>query len=300
MKPINLKTKLLAFAVASFGMISTEAAAQNLPRCTSTSSSASGTSPVNGTPSCLFTPKSTELKIYSLAICEEAPAIGSNEGCAVLFSDPAGRTVTINGTSSNLTLSDDISIAEGTYKYGVIHISNEIGFNASFSFTSNRSAKNITNNGLNGNGTVCYTNGTKTSEIPDSGQSIVMNNTTCGDSDLSRTSVHRGAGALLFPAPYNKLTGTSSEGSFSAHFLDADNNPATINFQGQYGHPNNSTNAKSIWALQTFYVAPTVSPNTTNIDLSILMTDAMRMRFDGDGSIGGMNLWQFGVKVSVN
>lgn len=265
-------------------MISTEAAAQTaLNKCTAASTYANSTAhALSTTKDCVFTPKRTKIKLYKMAICSEAPQVGTTTGCSILFNDPAGRDVIINGTSASVSLANEITLTEGTYKYAVIQMSNKFGYDASFTFDSNRTDSS------GGSGRYCYTNGTATTEFG------VMDNTTCSASDASQFSVHSSVGFIPAGSPYNKIDGGTTIGTFSGYFMDANNQRATITLSPP------STNSDSIWVLQTFTNPPSITPNTSNIDFSILMTDSMRIKFRNNGSIDGMNLWQFGLKATVN
>lgn len=103
---------------------------------------------------CLFTPEAMRINLYEIRLCETYPvATDYTEKCNVLVSNAAGKMVSISNDLSTSITDQEISIAEGTYKFATVLVAPTIESRFSITFDSPMQGANA------GTGTTCWSNG---------------------------------------------------------------------------------------------------------------------------------------------
>ena len=103
---------------------------------------------------CLFTPEAMRINLYEIRLCETYPvATDYTEKCNVLVSNAAGKMVSISNDLSTKITDQEISIAEGTYKFATVLVAPTIESRFSITFDSSMQGANA------GTGTTCWSNG---------------------------------------------------------------------------------------------------------------------------------------------
>ena len=259
--------------------------------CTNTSTYASHTgantagkkddgSPLNGY--CYHTPESMELKIYEFGVCTGAvnPDTKINL-CSTLFKDSSGKTVNL-AVGDSLPLSDGVTLDEGTYTHGYLLVDNLFKTKAIIEFTTDRE------DDRGGVGKICYTDGRSVDdEVP------VM---SCG-TDAS----------AAVPAPETSSVGyTTDDDTYVSRALGY-----TLVMGGETvvtdlymattagKEAENKDEAKAFFGSQAFGTPVTISPNTTSLDISFVITNGVTLGFPNVAGRGPNDAVFEGLKFKI-
>jgi len=217
---------------------------------------------------CTITPDSMKVKIYEFGLCTGASSPSDKSACTTLFSSPTGTEIDLAvGLSASLT--DDVSLAEGSYSNGYLVLSNVTSLKASQTFSSPRTD-------LDGNsGTICYTNGRS---WDDPNTDSIM---TCAASDAAVHSVETIAFGDVDNNLYNNTvpTYTVSVAGTSVvtdlYMIDSSGTLSTA-FSDDF----------AIYGDQTLTTPVSITPTTSGLDVGISITNGIALGFD-DPNAGG-------------
>jgi len=216
---------------------------------------------------CTITPDSMKVKIYEFGLCTGASSPSDKSACTTLFSSPTGTEIDLAvGLSASLT--DDVSLAEGSYSNAYLVLSNVTSLKASHTFSSSRTD-------LDGNsGNICYTNGRSWDNNPNT---II----TCAASDAAVHSVE----TIGFGDVENNVHDDTvddypvSVGGTSVvtdlYMIDSSGTLSTA-FADDF----------AIYGDQTLTTPVSITPTTSGLDLGISITNGIALGFDDPNAIG--------------
>jgi len=211
---------------------------------------------------CTITPDSMKVKIYEFGLCTGASSPSDKSACTTLFSSPTGTEIDLAvGLSASLT--DDVSLAEGSYSNAYLVLSNVTSLKASHTFSSSRTD-------LDGNsGNICYTNGRSWDNNPNT---II----TCAASDAAVHSVETiGFGDVENNVHADTVDDyTVSVGGTSVvtdlYMIDSSGTLSTA-FADDF----------AIYGDQTLTTPVSITPTSSSLDLGISITNGIALGFDG-------------------
>jgi len=211
---------------------------------------------------CTITPDSMKVKIYEFGLCTGASSPSDKSACTTLFSSPTGTEIDLAvGLSASLT--DDVSLAEGSYSNAYLVLSNVTSLKASHTFSSSRTD-------LDGNsGNIFYTNGRSWDNNPNT---II----TCAASDAAVHSVETiGFGDVENNVHADTVDDyTVSVGGTSVvtdlYMIDSSGTLSTA-FADDF----------AIYGDQTLTTPVSITPTTSGLDLGISITNGIALGFDG-------------------
>ena len=207
--------------------------------------------PVDGY--CYQTPTNMDVKIYEVGICTAHARPNDKTACTLLFSDANGQLVNLS-VGSSLSLSGEISVTEGTYSHAYILMSNETAIKTVIQFSTPRTAPDLSS------GMYCYTNGNSW-DTPN-----INSIMSCGDSASAATTSGEtiGLGPSYSIEPYT-VTMEGEQVVSNLYVTDADGTTQS----------NSEDTSKRILGSQILGNQVTVTPSTSNIDVSFVITDGV-------------------------
>ena len=216
---------------------------------------------------CTITPNSMKVKIYEFGLCTGASSPSDKSACTTLFSSPTGTEIDL-AVGLSATLTDDVSLAEGSYSNAYLVLSNVTSLKASHTFSSSRTD-------LDGNsGNICYTNGRS---WDDPNTDSIM---TCAASDAAVHSVETigfgdGAGGHSDRVPNYTVTVAGTSVVTDLYMIDSSGILST-QFSDDF----------AIYGDQTLTAPVSITPTTSGLDLGISITNGIALGFD-DPNAGG-------------
>ena len=213
---------------------------------------------------CFQTPTNMDVTIYEVGICTAHASPTDRTACTLLFNDANGQLVNLS-VGSSLNLLEEISITEGTYSHAYILMSNVTSIKTVIQFSTSRTALD------NSSGEYCYTNG-------DSWDDNVNTIMSCGDSASAAVSSDEtiGLGASYSLVPYT-VTMAGEQLVSNLYMTDADGTtPST-----------SKDTSKRILGSQKLGNQVTVTPSTSNIDVSFSITDGVAIGFPDAQELSG-------------
>ena len=204
---------------------------------------------------CYQTPTNMDVKIYEVGICTAHAKPNDKTACTLLFSDANGQLVNLS-VGSSLSLSGEISVTEGTYSHAYILMSNETAIKTVIQFSTPRTAPDADGS----SGTYCYTNG-------DSWNTPNINSVmSCGDSASAAKSSPEtiGLGPTYSIEQYT-VTMEGEQVVSNLYMTDADGTTKS----------DSEETSKRILGSQILVNQVTVTPSTSNIDVSFVITDGV-------------------------
>lgn len=240
------------------------------------------------------TPDVLRISFYKLALCQTKPTYLNEEGCVYLLDVDAPVSLDLSVGSQMSLLSSDISIPEGTYDYALLLIDSTVGIRKTFEFNNPQ----FDSQGNNGN--YCWTNGV---DIRRGTWQLADMSATCGSNPSPQISnetfkaFDNGSGGIT-----NRiLNAQTTTTTFDAYLLKDRTNLATVNFDNR-GYP--AGDATLIWAVQDFNSPPTITANTTQVDIGFKLTEGINLGFNGvtcnPDCISYFNLMSFQFVMSTN
>ena len=216
---------------------------------------------------CTITPDSMKVKIYEFGLCTGASSPSDKSACTTLFSSPTGTEIDLAvGLSASLT--DDVSLAEGSYSNAYLVLSNVTSLKASHTFSSSRSD-------LDGNsGNICYTNGRSWDDNPNT---II----TCAATDAAVHSVETiGFGDIdnnlhIATVPDYRVSVAGTSVVTDLYMIDSSGTLSTA-FADDF----------AIYGDQTLTTPVSITPTTSGLDVGISITNGIALGFD-DPNAGG-------------
>ena len=257
--------------------------------CTNTSSYGNHSSPdsaaeENGssiTGYCYHTPESLEVKIYEFGICTGAvsPSTKTNK-CSTLFKDSSGKTVNL-AVGDSLSLSDSVTLDEGTYTHGYVLVGNVFKTKAIIEFTTDRT------DDRGGVGKICYTDG----------RSV--------DNNVPVMSCGTDASAAL-PAPETSSVGDNSGSPYVSKVLGyslvmAGETVVTDLYMATTSgvEAANQGEEAAFFGSQAFSAPVTINPNTTSLDISFVITNGVTLGFPNGAGRGPYDAVFEGLKFRI-
>ena len=218
---------------------------------------------------CFQTPTNMDVTIYEVGICTAHASPNDRTACTLLFDDANGQLVNLS-VGSSLDLLEEISITEGTYSHAYILMSNVTAIKTVIQFSTSRTALD------NSLGEYCYTNG-------DSWDDNVNSIMSCGDSASAAASSVETIGFadendndIYSVVPYT-VTMAGEQVVSNLYMTDADGTTPS----------SSESTSKRILGSQELGNQVTVTPSTSNIDVSFAITDGVAIGFPNDQSLTG-------------
>ena len=206
---------------------------------------------------CFQTPTNMDVTIYEVGICTAHASPLDRTACTLLFNDANGQLVNLS-VGSSLNLLEEISITEGTYSHAYILMSNVTAIKTVIQFSTSRTALD------NSFGEYCYTNG---DSFDDANILSIM---SCGDSASKAVSSEEtiGFNGSYSLVPYT-MTMAGEQVVSNLYMTDADG--ITLS--------SDEIPSKRILGSQKLGNQVTVTPSTSNIDVSFAITDGVAIGF---------------------
>jgi hypothetical protein len=231
---------------------------------------------------CYHTPESLELVVYEFGVCTGAVSPATRpDKCSTLFKNSSGKTVNL-AVGDTLPLSDSVTLEEGTYTHGYLLVGNLFKTKAIIEFTTDRT------DDRGGVGKICYTDG----------RSV--------DDDVPVMSCDTDASAAL-PAPETSSVGyTTDGGTYVSRVLGY-----TLVMGGETvvtdlymattagKEAENKDEAKAFFGSQAFGTPVTISPNTTSLDISFVITNGVTLGFPNVAGRGPNDAVFEGLKFKI-
>jgi len=226
---------------------------------------------------CALTPDSMLLKVYEFGLCTGASSPTDKSNCTTLFESAAGTTVDLAvGVSASLT--DNISLIEGTYTNAYLVLSNVTSLKSIMEFDTPRTD-------FDGNtGKFCYTDGRSVDDDEDS----IM---TCSNSAAGAT---HSVETINF---YDWQTGnhTSQVPNYQATVAGTSTTTDLYMIKSDGQLSGRFEDDFAIYGDQTLAQPVTISPSTTALDLGISVTNGVSFGFyepgdNGQNGTGGCGL----------
>lgn len=220
---------------------------------------------------CALTPDSILLKIYELGLCTGPSSPTNKSNCTTLFESAAGTTVDLAvGVSASLT--DNISLIEGTYTNAYLIVSNVTSLKSIMEFDTPRTD-------FDGNtGKFCYTDGRSVDDDEDS----IM---TCSNSAAGAT--HSVETIKFFDQTDNH---TSQVPNYQATVAGTSTTTDLYMIKSDGQLSGSFEQDFAIYGDQTLAQPVTISPSTTALDLGISVTNGVSFGFyrNGDGTCASL------------
>ena len=306
MKNLKIILFVAAFFVTHIGSITF---AQDLgPDCNTLSTGSD--LPVGGM-ECKTTPTSLIFTIYELSLCTAAATpsnqmVGATNPCTKLHYDVNGEAIDLSADGTSIQLVSDVSLAEGTYTHALLKMNTEFLMTTKLEFAASRTANNTTS------GAFCYSNGSDIDIYPASNTSHI----TCGNSfpttvEPSNSSLQLlGEEAVDFDMNQEIALSTTLDGVTSVtdlYILDSDGTQSSGDLTYAGSAPNlipvvsGGSDRTYIMASQILTTPVEISPNTTNVELAILVKDASGLFFDpSNGNIVENGFNGLIIQISAN
>ena len=218
---------------------------------------------------CFQTPTNMDVTIYEVGICTAHASPTDRTACTLLFDDANGQLVNLS-VGSSLDLLEEISITEGTYSHAYILMSNVTAIKTVIQFSTSRTALD------NSSGEYCYTNG-------DSWDDNVNSIMSCGDSASAAVSSVETIGFAdengndsYSLVPYT-VTMAGEQVVSNLYMTDADGTTLS----------SDEDTSKRILGSQKLGTPVTVTPSTSNIDVSFAITDGVAIGFPNAEELSG-------------
>ena len=305
MKNLKIVLFVAAFCTTNIGSI---AFAQSIGPDCSTLTTSSGL-PVGGT-ECKTTPTSLIFKIYELSLCTAAATpsnqlvSGTANPCTKLHYDVNGEDIDLSAGGASIQLESDVSLAEGSYTHALLKMNTSFSMTTKLQFAAIRTANDLSS------GAFCYSNGSDMDNYPASGTSHI----TCASEfpttvDASTANLKLlGEEATGFDMNQEIAISTTLAGVTSVtdlYILDSDGTQSSgdLTYTGSapYLTPVLSGSDRTyIMASQILTTPVEISPNTTNVELGILVTDASGLFFASNGNIVENGFNGLIIQISAN
>ena len=214
---------------------------------------------------CFQTPTNMDVTIYEVGICTAHVSPKDRTACTLLFDDANGQLVNLS-VGSSLDLLKEISITEGTYSHAYILMSNVTAIKTVIQFSTSRTALD------NSSGEYCYTNGDSFDDKK------ILSIMSCGDSASAAVSSEEtiGFNGSYSLVPYT-VTMAGEQVVSNLYMTDADGTtPST-----------DESTSKRILGSQKLGNQVTVTPSTSNIDVSFAITDGVAIGFPDAQELSG-------------
>lgn len=259
---------------------------------------------------CKTTPTSLIFTIYELSLCTAAATpsnqvVGATNPCTKLHYDVNGEAIDLSAGGTSIQLGSDVSLIEGTYTHALLKMDTEFLMTTKLEFAASRTANNSTS------GAFCYSNGSDIDIYPTSNTSHI----TCGNSfpttvEPSNSGLHfLGEEAVDFDMNQEIGYRTTLGGVTSVtdlYILDSDGTQSSGDLTYAGSTPNlipvlsDASDRKYIMASQMLTTPVKITPNTTNVELSILVTDASGLHFASNGNIVENGFNGLIIQISAN
>ena len=227
--------------------------------------------------SCVLTADTYTNTFYFIGLCQTQPTVQNfRTACSPLFQSNEGKTIALT-KDTQVDLIDEVSVKEGIYPYAAILMSKTQYFSISKKFSPARTGKTGTGEWcwtLEGNSVDWnFSSIDKNTWVADCGPTPP---TTVGQSFYSPNAFHN-SGTGFQPT----FSGSTAETSYSAHILLSDETLTSGNSGNYFSFPE----ATYALGLQTFNTPVTISPNTSNINVGFLMTNAHDVLASAGGNV---------------
>ena len=225
---------------------------------------------------CKSTPDAMKLKFYKMTLCKDKPTYLDDSSCVYILNETTAIDAEISvGGESNL-IPGEISIPEGTYPYALLLIDTKIGIKKTLEFNVGNEQKDSDGN----TGKYCWTNG----ETVKWGYAVGENTPiTCGSSPSPQYSYETFVGLggdvpCVVNKQLNEQTPTTSYDIYLLHDLTT---PANVDESNCMPVKPANKVANYIWGVQTFNVPPSITANTTQVDMGFKLTDGINVSLKG-------------------
>lgn len=237
-----------------------------------------------------------QVEFYQLALCTSKPTFLDNSACTFLLNSTTAVPVEIQVDIEVPLISGDVGIPEGTYTHAMLLIDTSLGLKSTFEFDTPQY------DGQGNQGNLCWTNGNPIVWGYPNPDDMVM---TCGTTPAPEFSIESfeafGAdGGGVVSRVLNEVT---PDTTYDVYLLSDRETEAVVR-QDSSGFP--TGNAEYIWGVQEFNAPPTISANTSVVDMAFKLTEGMGIGFNGyscDASpvcVEGVNVNGFQFVVTAN
>ena len=225
---------------------------------------------------CLLTPDTYTNTFYFVGLCQTPPTVQNfRTVCSPLFQSNEGKTIAIT-KDTQVDLIGEVSVKEGIYPYAAILMSKTQYFSISKKFSPARTGKT-------GTGEWCWT--LEGNSVDPNFDSSDKNTWVADCGPTPPTTVGQ---SFYSPNAFSPLgvwspsfTSSTAETSYTAHILLSDETLTSGNSGNYFSFPE----ATYALGLQTFNTPVTISPNTSNINVGFLMTNAHDVFVSGTGNV---------------
>jgi hypothetical protein len=237
-----------------------------------------------------------QVGFYELALCTSKPTFLDDSACTFLLNSKTSVDVDIQVGAQVPLLSEGISIPEGTYTHAMLLIDTSLGLKSTFEFDTPQY------DGQGNQGNFCWTNGNPIVWGYSDPNDMVM---TCGKTPSPEFSIEsfKAFGADNGGVASRSLNQTTPDTSYDAYLLSDRVTEADVRQDGS-GYP--TGNAEYIWGVQKFNSPPTITANTSVVDMAFKLSEGMGIGFNGyscDASaacVEGVNVDGFQFVVTAN
>jgi len=213
-----------------------------------------------------------DVTIYEVGICTAHASPLDRTACTLLFNDANGQLVNLS-VGSSLNLLEEIPLTEGTYSHAYILMSNVTAIKTVIQFSTSRTALD------NSSGEYCYTNGDSFDDKK------ILSIMSCGDSASAAVSSVETIGFAdengndsYSVVPYT-VTMAGEQVVSNLYMTDADGTTPS----------SSESTSKRILGSQKLGNQVTVTPSTSNIDVSFAITDGVAIGFPSVQNVTGPN-----------
>lgn len=237
-----------------------------------------------------------QVEFYQLALCTSKPTFLDDSACTFILNSTIAVPVDIQVGAVVPLISGDISIPEGTYTHAMLLIDTSLGLKSVFEFDTPQY------DGQGNQGNLCWTNGNPIAWGYSNPDYMVM---TCGTTPAPEFSIEifKAFGGDNGGVVSRSLNNDTPDTIYDVYLLRDRVTEAVVS-QDIYGYP--AGNAEYIWGVQKFKSPPTITANTSAIDMAFKLSEGMGMGFNGyscDASpacVEGINVNGFQFVVTAN
>ena len=316
MKNLKIVLFVAAFFATNIGNI---AFAQSIdPDC---SSIITGNSSPSGEMECVTSPRSLIFKVYELSLCTEAATPSNqapgatNNPCTKLHYDVDGEEIDLTAGGGSISLGSDFSIDEGLYSHALLKLGTEFTMATKIQFQNPQTSTD------NSSGEFCYSKGVNTNLMPAANDShfscasafpasVLANdelinlfgqdNSPDGDawtnSDVAEDGYYQNTEMDVLT-----VIGVVSS-TTDLYILDSNGVLATGDLDYDGGEPTLRGSSTRTYILANQDLVPNVeiSPDTTNVEIGIKVTNSSGIGFNTSGEVEYGNFNGLIIQISAN
>ena len=254
-----------------------------------------------GDAACTVTPDYAYFPLYKLGLCTEVPTyLNYQSVCTMIVNNSTAQEVEVS-EGSQIQLSNNLSLSEGTYPAAIVLLGNTISIKHSVVFNDTQNGWDYTN-GEPTSGAYCSTSTASGSEddIGDIGGFF-----DCDTSALTAGKFTETSGAYLTSGTTCSISSSGAIESSSPDLAFSTSSGTSV-VCGMYDadtletYTSGASNATRQLVVQTFTNPVNISPTTTSLDVGFKVEDMLSIEgHTGPGSLTFVNGFIDGVEFKV-